>query len=92
MPKNNLNKVTGPAGAAPNPAATSSAMPHFISVDQAAQRLAVSSKTIRRAIKDGRLAAARFGRRVLISQGALQQFMTALILAGAMVPAPQPKP
>jgi excisionase family DNA binding protein len=67
-------------------------MAHFISVDQAAQRLAVSSKTIRRAIKDGRLAAVRFGRRVLIPQGALQHFITALILAGSKVPGSGAKP
>jgi excisionase family DNA binding protein len=68
------------------------ATPHFMSVSQVAHCLAVSTKTIRRAIKDGRLIATPFGRRVLISQGAFQQFMTALITAGTVPPTAPRKP
>jgi len=94
MPRKNPRKTNGSGSAAPKPASAtpSSPTPDFMSVDQAAHRLAVSSKTIRRAINDGRLKASRFGRRVLISQGALQQFMTALITAGLIPPAPPRKP
>lgn len=94
MPRKNPKKTGGSAGAVPKPTSVTpaSATPHFMSVKQAAHCLAVSTKTIRRAIKDKRLAATPFGRRVLISQGALQQFMTALISAGLILPRPRPKP
>jgi excisionase family DNA binding protein len=93
MPRNNSKRIIRTATAMPTSTAMAPVLvtPHFMSVNQVAHSLAVSSKTVRRAIQDKRLVATRFGRRVLVSQGALQQFMTTLITAGSMAPRPRRK-
>jgi excisionase family DNA binding protein len=94
MPKNNRRPTgrsaqTATATAAPTKQPVT---PHFMSVDDVARLLAVSTKTIRRAIKDRRLRPTPFGRRVLVSQGALEQFITALIASPSAPPPPRKKP
>jgi excisionase family DNA binding protein len=99
MPKNNRQWTgrsvqTATATAAPPKqpvTAKASITPHFMSVDDVARLLAVSTKTIRRAIKDRRLRPTAFGRRVLVSQGALEQFITALIALPSAPPPPRKK-
>ncbi|HVO03746.1 MAG TPA: helix-turn-helix domain-containing protein [Candidatus Cybelea sp.] len=93
MPRKNPQKTgaSTTAAAAPTGLTQVHAIPDFMSVDETARRLAVSSKTIRRAIDDRRLVPARLGRRVLISQAAFQQFATTLIMAGQLPPASPPK-
>jgi len=50
-------------------------MPLCYSVKSAAEECSVSERTIQNAIRDGRLASMRIGRRVLIAPGALQEFL-----------------
>jgi excisionase family DNA binding protein len=49
-------------------------MPITFSVKVAAEQCGLSERTIHAAIKDGRLAAFRVGRRVLITPGALDDY------------------
>jgi excisionase family DNA binding protein len=91
MSRHHPKKLHGTA--APATVVTSTpTTPHFVSVACAASMLAVSQKTVRRAITDDRLQATRLGRRVLISQGALQQFLTNLIVASVASPKLHRKP
>ena len=46
----------------------------LLTIDQAAGRLAVSAKTIRRMIEDGRLKAVRMGRAVRVSEASIAAF------------------
>src|SRR5690349_14540505 len=49
----------------------------FLSVPDAARRAGVSTRTIRRAIQEGRLPATRDGRGFLIAEDALEAFLSA---------------
>jgi excisionase family DNA binding protein len=57
---------------------------HLFTVDQAAERLSLHAKTIRRYIRDGRLKAKRIGKEYRISRADLDEF------AGAASPADEP--
>jgi excisionase family DNA binding protein len=48
----------------------------FYTVEEVAEQLGVSLATIRRAIRDGRLATHRFGRAVRIAPDDLETFLT----------------
>ena len=50
--------------------------PTFYTVEEVAEQLGVSLATIRRAIRDGRLATHRFGRAVRIAPDDLEIFLT----------------
>ncbi len=50
--------------------------PAFYTVEEVAEQLGVSLATIRRAIRDGRLATYRFGRAVRITADDLEIFLT----------------
>lgn len=60
--------------------------PQFITIADAAARLGVSEKTIRRWIAAGRLAAVRMGSHIRIPLGALLHFI------GGLPPAQPPRP
>jgi excisionase family DNA binding protein len=47
----------------------------MLSVDAVAERLGLSSKTVRRIIESGELTIHRIGRRVLIAEGDLDAFV-----------------
>jgi excisionase family DNA binding protein len=49
--------------------------PQLLTVDQAAERLVVSSRTVRRMINDGRLKHVNIGRAVRVSEAALAAFI-----------------
>ena len=64
----------------PNPIPTNlrrltASKPQLLTVDQAAERLVVSSRTVRRMITDGRLKHVKIGRAVRVSEAALAAFI-----------------
>jgi excisionase family DNA binding protein len=56
-------------------AKTPEAVPAFYSVDQTAQKLGLSSKTVRRLIASGELPVHRFGRSIRIADSDLMVFI-----------------
>jgi excisionase family DNA binding protein len=60
--------------------------PQFITIAEAAVRLGVSEKTVRRWIRDGKLPAVRMGSQIRIPLGALLHFI------GSLPPAQPPQP
>jgi len=50
---------------------------HFFSVAETAERLGVSTRTVRRWIEDDRLVVHRFGRAVRVSERDLRMFLAA---------------
>jgi excisionase family DNA binding protein len=55
---------------------SSAAQPRFYSIDEVANLLGVSPRTVRRWIKDRKLRAHRFGRTVRIAHDDLQDFLS----------------
>ena len=53
----------------------SASKPQLLTVDQAAERLGVSSRTVRRMINDGRLKHVQIGRAVRVSEAVLAAFI-----------------
>ena len=66
-PKSNATPSSPRFSAAPKP--------QLLTVDQAAERLVVSSRTVRRMINDGRLKHVQIGRAVRVSEAVLAAFI-----------------
>lgn len=81
---NNKRESTIGEAATPAPAKrnTAVAFDSFISVAEAARRLDVSTKTIRRKIADGSLLCGRLGGRVIIPEAAYVAFTNSLLMRG----------